>query len=196
MITVRQIERMWIARQYRKLSEELLTARQEAAFELEGTDSPCFVAALAIIRLDELNQAGCDLSSALVRTILASQERDGSWGSLAATALCLRALLVSHGEGLAVDAAMEYLKSTQKESGIWPNGPLRRMPEDATGSLFALLQLGDQACFRRHVRFRDAMAWFARNRSLLPARCRALCDWAMVRLQPHTMVAEPVLFAA
>src|SRR5882724_8774685 len=109
MMTVRQIERLWQTKAYRRLSEELLSARQEASFALEGTDRPCFVAALAIIRMDELNQPYHPLAATLLRAVLTSQDRDGGWADPATTALCLRALLLNHGNGAAIEAGMNYL---------------------------------------------------------------------------------------
>ena len=76
---------------------------------------------------------------------------------------------------------MGYLASLQKDGGLWPNGPLRRMPEDPAGSLFILYQLGDNPGFRNAVRFADALNWFTRNESRMEADCRALCQRATFR---------------
>ena len=181
MMTVRQIERLWHSKAYRRLCQELLAARQEASFALEGTDRPCFVAALAIVRMDELNQSHHPLSATLLRTVLTGQDRDGGWGDPATTALCLRALTLNRGTGAAIEAGMSYLAALQKEQGIWPGGPLRRMPEDPSASLFILYQLGDNPRFRDTVRFNDALEWFDRNASTLNHEDRRLCQWASLR---------------
>lgn len=151
MTTVRQIERDWDARGYGRLSRRLLDARPEQSFQFptQGFDG-ARTAALALIRLDELNQPHVPLASKLVRTLLATQEPAGGWGDPATTALCLRALLGSGGDGIAIDRGLAWLASLQKEEGIWPAEPLRRMPEDAGVSAFVLYQLGDQPSFRRH----------------------------------------------
>lgn len=197
MMTIRQIERFWNAKSYSRLSQELLAARQEALFQLDGLDHPCFVAALAMIRMDEFSQSHVPLFSALVRTVVSAQERDGGWGDPATTALCVRALLVDRGEGIAIEAGLRYLATLQKEEGIWPNGPLRRMPADPGVSLFILYQLGDHPRFRQAVRFTDASAWFARNESMLSPECRNLCHWASLRWRVETPCSvEATLFAA
>jgi hypothetical protein len=196
MMTMRQIERFWSAKSYARLSQELLAARQEAEFQLEGVDRPCFVAALAMIRMDELSQSYVPLFSALVRVVVGAQERDGGWGDPATTSLCVRALLVDRGEGVAIDAGLRYLANLQKEEGIWPSGPLRRMPADPAASLFVLYQLGDNARFRQAVRFADATAWFKRNESTLSQECRNLFRWAGLRWRMESREVEAPLFAA
>ena len=181
MMTIRQIERLWNAKAYHKLSEELLAGRQEASFGVEGVDRPCFVAALAIVRMDELSQTHHPLYTRMIHSVLAAQERDGGWGDPATTALCLRALLVDHGDGASIESGMGYLATLQKEEGIWPNGPLRRMPADPAISLFILYELGDNPRFRAAVRFADALDWFTRNQSTLSSECQSLCQWASLR---------------
>ena len=78
MMTVRQISRLWIAKSYPRLSQELLVARQEASFEIKGLDRPCAVAALAVIRMDELSQSHLPLYSSLVRSVMAAAKAAGS----------------------------------------------------------------------------------------------------------------------
>src|SRR5687768_14334307 len=104
MITVRQIERTWNAKEYDRLVRELLGGRPEARyrFEMELTRAP-LAAALAVIRLDELAQGYVPLYSRLVRALLSTQEADGGWGDPATTALCCRALACGNGNGLAID---------------------------------------------------------------------------------------------
>ncbi len=196
MMTVRQIERLWQSKAYRRLSDDLLAARQEASFALEGTDRPCFVAALALIRMDELNQSHHALASTLVRSILSNQDRDGGWIDPATTALCLRALLLNRGNGVAIEAGLNYLATLQKEQGIWPAGPLRRMPEDPTASLFILYQLGENPRFREAVRFNDALEWFKRNGSGLSRESRSLCEWASLRWRSTPRREEAGLFVS
>ena len=179
MITIRQIERSWTARTYDKLFRELAAARPEAAFRFDheqGRATPA--AAMAVIRLDELSQSYVPLYAKLVRAILASQETDGGWGDAMTTALCLRALLCSNGDGVAVDRGLTYLANLQKSEGVWPAVPLRRMPADAYVSAFVLLQLGDNARFREAVRFADAVAWFESHEGSLDPTARPLWDRA------------------
>ena len=180
MITIRQIERAWTARTYEKLFRELVAARPEAAFRFEleqGRAIP--TAAMAVIRLDELSQSHVPLAGTLVRALLAGQEKDGGWGDAMTTALCLRALLCSTGDGVAIERGLEYLVNLQKAEGVWPAVPLRRMPADGYVSAFVLYELGDNARFREAVRFDDAVKWFEANESSLDPE--ALRLWSRAR---------------
>jgi len=164
MQTIRQIDRFWNARQYDKLSQELLRGRLEFSPRLVAElANPVATAAMALIRLDELNQGFHPLTQKLIRTILAAQEGDGGWGDLMVSALCLRALTCNRGQGPAVDRGMAYLAALQKEQGAWPTLPIRRTPEDAFVSAFILFQLADHPSFRAAVRFEDAVQWLAQN---------------------------------
>ncbi len=191
MTTVRQMERQWNARGYGRMSRELLTARPEASFRFptQGFEE-ARTAALGLIRLDELNQAHVPLASKLVRTLIATQEADGGWGDAATTALCLRALLCGRGEGVAVDRALGYLANLQREEGIWPAEPLRRMPGDAGVSAFVLYQLGDQPRFRAAVRFDDALAWFTRRSDALDANSAVTWERAALRCRRRCVTAS------
>jgi hypothetical protein len=164
MQTLRQIDRFWNARQYGKLAQELLRARMEFSPRLLAElANPVATAAMALIRLDELNQGFHPLSQKLIRTIIAAQEGDGGWGDLMVSALCLRALTCNRGQGPAIDRGMAYLATLQKEQGAWPAFPIRRTPQDAYVSAFILFQLADQPAFRAAVRFDDAVQWLAQN---------------------------------
>ncbi len=190
-MTIRQIDRLWKANSFTRLSQELLAARPEASFIIEGLDRPCAVAAVAIIRMDELSQTHVPLYSQMIRTVLASQDRDGGWGDAASTALCVRALMLGKGEGLAIERGLTYLAALQKEAGIWPGGPLRRMPEDPAVSLFVLYQLGDNARFRAAVRFDEAIRWFSENEPRLDATCRTLFKRAGLRCRSSAGPTPP-----
>jgi len=160
-MTVKQIERNWLAREYARLSDELLTNRPEGMYRQRLSASPALCAAAAgMIRLDELNQSDVPVFGLLLRTLLAAQESDGGWGDLVTTAWGLRALLLDRGGGLAVARGLAYVAALQQSQGIWPAIPIRRMPADPLVSAFVLFQLGDSDDFRRAVRFADATVWF------------------------------------
>jgi hypothetical protein len=165
MVTVRQMEREWDDRKYEKLLAGLVAARPEQAFTFDyagGRATPA--AAMALIRLDELNQTHVPLYGRLVRAILAAQSaNDGGWGDPAVTAFCLRALTGSRGNGVSVERGLDYLAGLQKDEGLWPAGPIRRMAADTAASAFILYQLADNPAFRAAVRFHDAVAWFERR---------------------------------
>ena len=138
-----------------------------------------------MIRLDELNQTHAPLFSKLVRTVLASQDRDGGWRDAATTSLCLRALLIDGGHGTAVDAGMRYLTLLQREDGAWPKEPLRRMPPDGFTTALVLFELGDRPEFRGAVRSKDAAAWLDRHAAELDAETKRL--WGLASLRCRVM---------
>jgi hypothetical protein len=182
MITIRQVERAWTARTYEKLFRELVANRPEAGFRFEHEQGRAVpTAAMAVIRLDELSQSHTAIASKLLRAVIASQEADGGWGDAMTTALCLRALLCSGGDGLAIQRGLDYLANLQKTEGVWPAVPLRRMPADAYVSAFVLYELGNNARFRDAVRFTDAVSWFERNEAGLPFDARQMWDRARCR---------------
>jgi hypothetical protein len=182
MMTVRQIERHWGSRSYDRLFNELLTARPEAALRL-GVDTtrPVCAAALGVIRLDELSQSHAAIGSTLLRVIIAAQQADGGWGDLVTSALCLRALLTSDGNGAAVQEGLEYLANLQKPEGIWPNIPIRRMPADPYVSALILYELAGQPGVASVVRLDDAVEWFEKNQDILDSETRQL--WSRAKLK-------------
>ncbi|MGD0388587.1 MAG: hypothetical protein ABSC42_06480 [Tepidisphaeraceae bacterium] len=190
MLTVRHIEKLWDARKYSRLLEELIAPRVEAVAAGELAETPAAsAAALALVRLDELHQPHASLCPRLIRTLLALQEADGGWGDVATTALCLRALSLQNGHGQAVERGLASLATLQQPAGIWPKIPIRRMPEDALVSAFVLAQLADNERFRDAIRFEAALAWFESHRwSLDPA---AQSIWDHARLRIPAMVTTP-----
>jgi hypothetical protein len=184
MITWKQIERQWQAGDYSKLLGELTTGRPEASPRMQlslGRALPA--AAMAVVRMDELSQSYLPICAKMTRTVLASQDSDGGWGEPMTTALCLRALLVGNGHGVAIERGMRYLANLQKEEGIWPRIPLRRMEADSYASAFILFHLGDVEAFRRSVKFDDAVAWFKAHASELDADTHRLWNRAMLKCQ-------------
>jgi len=182
MTTLRQIERLWVARRYETLFRYLMAARPEASFRLEVELARAIpAAALSLIRLDELCQSHQPLAIELLRTLLAAQEPDGGWTDPMTTALCLRALLSCQGAGASIERGLFYLANLQKTEGAWPNVPLRRLPADPYVSAYILYQLGDQPRFRETVRFLDALNWFDRHESSLDPEARRLWDRASSR---------------
>ena len=195
MITVRQIERLWDARAYPRLLGVLLAMRPEDSPTLQiQLARPVPVAAMAILRLDELNQSHADIVPRLLRMILAAQDADGGWGDPLTTAVALRALLCSHGQGAAVERAVRYLADLQKTEGIWPRIPFRRMSGDALVSASILYHLADQPLFAQAVRVADAVAWFeSHGRELDPDAARL---WRSAALYCRRTTPAPAPAAA
>lgn len=182
MITLRQIQRLWNARRYERLIQELIYARVESSPRVLGrlTD-PAAAAALALIRLDELGQAHDPIAQTLLRSIIASQGADGGWNDPMLCSLCVRALLTARGQGLAVERGLMFLAAMQKSEGVWPAEPIRRMPADSFASAFVLLQLCNAEEFRRTVRFDDAIEWFGSNQNSIDGDTAKL--WQHVALR-------------
>lgn len=194
MMTVRQIERYWEASEYERLFAEVVSARPEAGLKLgiDATRRVC-AAAIAIIRLDELDQSHVRLYSRLVKAVLVAQEADGGWADVITTALCVRALLCGGGNGLAIDRGLSYLAELQKAEGIWPHVPIRRMPADPYVSALVLFQLGNQPRFRQAVRLADAVQWFSANEGWLDDDTRDLWRRASLRCRFPKPPAVPSL---
>lgn len=185
MMTVRHIEKLWDEKCHVRLCEELLSSRPERDVRLARrlTLAPA-VAALAIIRLDELSQRHVPLYGKLVRRMLSFQEEDGGWADPLTTALCLRALLCGRGDGEAIDRGLTYLANLQKSEGLWPAVPIRRLPADAYVSVFILFQLSNHTRFRDKVRYDDAIAWFEANSASLETETAKL--WCLISLRRPT----------
>lgn len=182
MQTLRLIDRLWNSRQYPRLAHELLAARPEFSLRLVNELSkPVPIAALALIRLDELAQSHNALNPRFIRTILAAQQGDGGWGDPLLTALCLRALLLNRGQGPSIQAGLQYLANLQKDSGLWPSVPIRRADHDFFVSAYILFILGDQQPFRLAVRFNEAVAALAQNEPTLDPDAQRLWHRASPR---------------
>jgi len=182
MTTVRHLEKLWQSKTYAKLVRELLSGRPESSLRLASElITPLAAAALALIRLDELDQSHVPLAGKLLRTILLSQHADGGWSDPMTTALCLRALLANCGDGLSIERGFTYLANLQKPEGIWPREPIRRLPADAFVSAFVLYQLGSVDRFRAAVRFTNAVGWFEAHGSAQDPESRRLWDHAKLR---------------
>jgi len=95
--------------------------------------------------------------------------------------LCLRALLGSRGGGEAIDRGLLYLANLQKEDGIWPRVPFRRMPADALTSAVVMYHLSHEPRFREAVAFDDAVQWFDGHSTELDPQTRKL--WFSIRLR-------------
>jgi hypothetical protein len=192
MLTTRYIEKLWDGRQYQRILEELIAPRVESPAVEELRQSPtASAAALALIRLDELHQVHASLCPRLIRSLVALQEADGGWGDVAVTALCVRALSLQNGRGVAIERGVAYLAALQQPGGIWPKIPIRRMPADALVSAFVLLQLGDHGEFRDGVDFDAAFGWFESHRWTLDPAAQALWDHARLRVPALSTTRAP-----
>lgn len=182
MTTVRQMERLWNTRSFSKLLRDMLAHRVEGMFavEAEMNLAPAAVAA-AVIRLDELGQAHIPLTSTFIKFLLTLQGADGGWGDVATTALVLKALMTSKGDGSAIDRGLAFLRNLQKDDGLWPKIPIRRTAGDPLVSAFVLQQLGNDARFQAAVRVDDAISWYRTSETSLDTNTRRAWERALLR---------------
>ena len=81
MITIRHLERLFSDHNHRRLYRELIAGRPEATFALEGILARVVpIAALGILRLDELSQSASPVHRRLLNVVLTAQQADGGWG--------------------------------------------------------------------------------------------------------------------
>jgi hypothetical protein len=180
MMTVRQMQRLWDTRQFKRLVEEISSQRIEALAADELTDHPAVAAAAwGLIRLEELNQPQVPLCRILINVLVARQESDGGWGDVAVTALVLR--------------GMHYLAQLQQPDGIWPKIPIRRLCADAVVSAFVMLQLAENPRFRAAVDFSAAVNWFHLHVSETDAAAQTIWTHARPRapLQSQGRLFQP-----
>ena len=187
MMTVRHIERLFSNHQHPRLCRELIAGRPEATAGLDGVLSRVVpIAALGMIRLDELSQSQTSMYRRLLNVVLTSQHPNGGWGDVMTTAIALRALLgnSSTGHGQAIDRGLAHLAAAQHENGTWSD---EAGSDDAGGrndalvTAFVLMQLGDRAAFRGSVRFAQAVEWFNGRATHLDAPVKRLWTHAAVR---------------
>lgn len=179
MLTIRQIERLWNAGDYTRLSKELLQGRTESSPTTLADGAhrvPC--AAYALIRIDEFAQSAHPLCQGLIRALLATQDRDGGWGDCATTALVLRALSLSRGTGLAIDKGFTFLANMQKDNGLFPRIPIRRTDGD----------LATTALVLHHT----AKLPLARERLSLAAAGQALASASQKETKPLSLLLRSV----
>jgi len=191
MITVRQLERLWQEKAYERMSALLLEMRPESSLRLaQELARPTAIAALCIIRLDELAQSHTPFCSRMIRTVLAAQELDGGFGDGLTTALCIRALSCSAGHGAAIDRSLSYLGTLQREDGSWPRVPLRRFPGDSFTTALILYHLGESENFLHATRANTAFDWLSAHESELDIESARLLRTLRLRLA-QAPLAEP-----
>jgi hypothetical protein len=192
MLTVRHIEKLWEAKKYPRLLDELIAPRVECLAAKELSAAPCLAAAaLALVRLEEMDQSYAAICPKFIGTIIAHQQADGGFGDVGISALCLRALCLNRGHGQTIERGMAYLALLQQPGGIWPQIPFRRMPADALVSAFTLLQLGDNEKFRAAVQFDAAINWFEMHAPMLDCAAQTLWSHARVRTAPALVGMPP-----
>jgi hypothetical protein len=192
MTTVRQIDRLWAGKQYRRMLLDVGAGRPDLLAVAGRMGGSVAAAAVAAIRLDELNQAHNPLCAQILRAILALQQADGGWGDPAVTALALRALRANHGGGAAIERGLAYLATLQRDDGAWPDGPIRRLPSDASATAFILVQLGADLMARAALNLDRAVHYLEQNRREPDPAMRKLIERAITRCQTVAHDTAPV----
>ena len=159
MTTTRQIQALLSDGQHAKLIEGLAHYRSdlpaEAISALNG--SPMAAAAVAAIRLQELNQQRDGVYRNLIARLIAAQESNGGWGDTLVTSLVARALLGEPSARSAAIRALILLAGLQKDDGSLPRDPVRRLPGDALTTAFALAHLARSQEFAQRFRIESAI---------------------------------------
>jgi hypothetical protein len=171
MITVRQIERLFQARDYKRLMVQCAAGRVEhnppagGAIGHDrqvdfgdgcGSTLPAVASAVAVLRLDELNQGHAPVVRSLLAEVLRLQRPDGSWGDPVSTVLCWRALVRGGVQPARAELAIDWLASHQREDGGWASGASSRMPSDLPTTAIVLLHLASEISGHDRVRLDEA----------------------------------------
>lgn len=166
MTSVRQIDGLWSEGRTRQLVTELTRFRPDFPASLIDSlsSSAVVAAALAMMRLQELDQTLFASYEGLERKLLASQAEDGSFGSIPVTALACRALLVEPTSSEALRKGLEYLGSMQREDGSFPIDSPRRLPGDLLTTALCIYHLSRDDRAKRALRFELAGRWLADHR--------------------------------
>ncbi len=162
MITLSRIERTALAHGWHRLLDDVLSNGRPVDLPIrlrlmEQRTLHAVSAAFALQRVCELSYAVCPLAEALCDDLLHAQSDDGSFGSVAATAVALRALLDLQrmpGSG-AIAAQIEFaaghalasLAQSQDDDGLLGGCEI--------DSAIALWQLAGRDEFQRAVRFEE-----------------------------------------
>lgn len=190
MFTVRQIERLYVARDFSRLLHDLTSHRADALIRWEErANRAILAAAMAAARFDELSQAHHPYCGKLLRIVLEAQDADGGWGDPLSTALCLRALMGSKGDGEAVQRGLAYLAAIQQDEGSFPAGPFRRMAADGHTTAAVLYLLAEYPVFNEAVRTADAAEWLNRQLQTLNDATRILWRHGSLRCRMRSSIA-------
>lgn len=166
MFIARHLERDFRTGDFHHIVISCLEMRPEASVRLVAAiATPVGAAAMAIIRLDELSQNHHPLTARMIRALIATQDADGGWGDVLLTALCVRALSCSHGQGPALDRGIAYLAQLQRTDGAWPSIPLRRMPGDLFVTALVVQQLSEHIRFASAVNLQGALDYLDQRQS-------------------------------
>lgn len=185
MFMARHLERGFRTGDFHRIVSSCLEMRPEASVRLAAAiATPVGAAAMAIIRLDELSQNHNPLAARMIRALISTQDADGGWGDVVLTALCVRALSCSHGQGPALDRGIAYLAQLQRSDGAWPSIPLRRMPGDPFVTALVVQQLSEDVRFASAANVRGALEYLGQRQSEMDMETERL--WRSIRRRMST----------
>jgi hypothetical protein len=196
MITARQIDRLFRTGDFSRLLHDLTSHRADALIRWDARASrQVLAAAMAAIRLDELNFAAHPLSGQMLQVVIRAQDAEGGWGDAITTALCLRALMARGGNGMAIERGLNYLANLQQEAGSFPAGPFRRMPADGHTTAAVTYLLGDQVAAFAAIDVSGGAAWLNRYLAEIDVPTRVIARTAVTRCRRAPMPAPTALMA-
>jgi hypothetical protein len=193
MLTCTKLTRLWTAGRFRALIREALAGRPEGRLELDQRrGGPIVAAALALLRLCELNQPGHRLAGVLRDRLIWTQGAAGDWsGDAAVTALVARALTTADGQRTTVGRtiAKGVRASTPADRAIdWltSRGPADWGDDWAVAVV--LLQLGREPAFREKVDLAEVLAMESRAGGAVEADAVTRLAWKHAKLRVGKVV--------
>lgn len=162
MLSKKRIEQGILAGDWQRLLDDVLANGRQVdlpiRMRLSQADTlPIASVALALRRLNELEFALSPTAAAVVQGLVAGQEADGSFGTVAATAMVVRALIATLEQpgcetleprvSEAIELAVRFLALHQGDNGLWFDSEI--------DSAITAWQLADSQAFTNAVRMED-----------------------------------------
>ena len=159
MTTIRQIQSLFSDGQHGKLIADLSQYRADLPMELVDAlgGSTTAAAAMAAIRLQELNQQRTTLYRALIARLIGGQESNGGWGDALVTSLVIRTLIADPDGRAAAIRGIILLAGIQRDDGSVSRDLVRRLPGDAVATAFVLAHLSRNPEFAARFRVEAAI---------------------------------------
>jgi hypothetical protein len=145
----------------KQLVAELVQYRSDVVPSLvkRADADPVLAASLSVLRLQELDQTLFAVYRSLLKTLLAHQKPDGSFGDAALTAMAIRALLDEPSASAQLARAIDALSRLQRTDGAFVLDAPLRMPGDLPTTATVLYHLARDVRCARILRIEAAARW-------------------------------------
>ncbi len=145
----------------KQLVAELVRYRSDVVPSLvkRADADPVLAASLSVLRLQELDQTLFAVYRSLLKTLLAHQRPDGSFGDAALTAMAIRALLDEPSASAQLARAIDALSRLQRPDGAFVLDAPLRMPGDLPTTATVLYHLSRDVRCARILRIEAAARW-------------------------------------